>query len=250
MDSQDEHGEHSLDEWTASTSGPHRRDFTPLDLASQRPVSVARSGSIVTSSDGGTRIPRRPPAVELPVQSTYGRMPAGWVRATCLQLRTHWAGLCQRIEAWATHMLARMFAIIALVVVPSFAAAQEMSTYNDLLAQYRCPVADRLEQIYRAFDTSDPQNWFLIVYFAAFPHDYVQCVFDPRTRLLCEAASGFYDNVAGEPRTRWLPREHRRRSRPPRLLDRQFGGKFPGLARRHRSARLQGHRRFHLENAA
>lgn len=101
-------------------------------------------------------------------------------------------------------MLARMFAIIALVVVSSFAAAQEMSTYNDLLAQYRCPVADRLEQIYRAFDTSDPQNWFLIVYFAAFPHDYVQCVFDPRTRLLCEAASGFYDNVAGEPRTRWL----------------------------------------------
>jgi hypothetical protein len=73
------------------------------------------------------------------------------------------------------------------------------------LVQYRCPIIDRLQQIYRAFDSSNPQNWFLIVYFAANSHNYVQCVFDTRTRMLCEAASGFYDDVASKPRTRWLP---------------------------------------------
>ena len=32
----------------------------------------------------------------------------------------------------------------------------------------------------------------------------MQGVFDTKTRMLCEAASGFYDKVASEPRTRWL----------------------------------------------
>jgi hypothetical protein len=43
-----------------------------------------------------------------------------------------------------------------------------------------------LEQIYNAAPHSHPQNLFLIAYFAA-------------------RASGFYDNVASEPRTRHLP---------------------------------------------
>jgi hypothetical protein len=102
-------------------------------------------------------------------------------------------------------MLAHALAIAAALVAPSVAAAQDASTYHDLLVQYRCPVVDRLQQIYAASESSDPQNWFLIIYFAARPQDYVQCVFDTRTRMLCEASSGFYDNVASEPRTRRLP---------------------------------------------
>jgi hypothetical protein len=102
-------------------------------------------------------------------------------------------------------MLAHALAIAAALVAPSVAAAQDTSTYHDLLVQYRCPVVDRLQQIYAASESSDPQNWFLIIYFAARPQDYVQCVFDTRTRMLCEASSGFYDNVASEPRTRRLP---------------------------------------------
>jgi hypothetical protein len=91
-----------------------------------------------------------------------------------------------------------------MLLISNFAMGQELSTYQELLARYRCPVVDRLEQIYGATDTADPQNWFLIISFAAHPHDYVQCVFDTRTRMLCEAASGFYE-VATKPRTRWLP---------------------------------------------
>jgi len=102
---------------------------------------------------------------------------------------------------WARLLLA------AALLMPVRAAAQEPDTYRDLLVQYRCPVVDRLQQIYAAADSSDPQNWFLIVSFSAFSNDYVQCVFDTKTRMLCEASSGFYDKVASEPRTRRLPAE-------------------------------------------
>lgn len=102
-------------------------------------------------------------------------------------------------------MFKHAFVIVAALIAPISAAAQDAGTYHDLLVQYHCPVVDRLQQIYRAFDSSNPPNWFLIVYFAANSSNYVQCVFDTRTRMLCEAASGFYDDVASKPRTRWLP---------------------------------------------
>jgi hypothetical protein len=104
-------------------------------------------------------------------------------------------------------MLVRAIAfVIALLVSPAAWAQDDVAgTLRDLLAQYRCPVVDRLEQIYKAAPSSHPQNLFLIVSFAARPNDYVQCVFDPLTHMFCEAASGFYDHVASEPRTRRLP---------------------------------------------
>jgi hypothetical protein len=102
-------------------------------------------------------------------------------------------------------MFGRLLFAAAMLITPAIAADQESTGYDQLVARYRCPIVDRLEQIYRATESADPQNWFLIVYFAANPNDYVQCVFDTKTRMLCEAASGFYDQVATEPRTRWLP---------------------------------------------
>jgi len=103
-------------------------------------------------------------------------------------------------------MLARAFILAGALLAPVEGLGDDgTATLRELIAQYRCPVVDRLEQIYRATDSADPQNWFLIVYFATNPNDYVQCVFDTPTRMLCEAASGFYDKVATEPRTRRLP---------------------------------------------
>lgn len=97
--------------------------------------------------------------------------------------------------------------LVAALIAPGTAMAQQTDTFHDLLIEYRCAVVDRLQQIYAATDSADPQNWFLIVYFTTRPNDYVQCVFDTKTRMLCEAASGFYDDVATRPRTRWLPRD-------------------------------------------
>lgn len=103
-------------------------------------------------------------------------------------------------------MIARALFAAAMWLVPLTTHADDTTANLDaLLARYRCPVIDRLEQIYRATATADSQNWFLIAYFATNPNDYVQCVFDTKTRMLCEAASGFYDQVATEPRTRRLP---------------------------------------------
>lgn len=102
-------------------------------------------------------------------------------------------------------MWRRALLMVFLLAAP--AAAQQPDAFHDLLVQYRCPVVDRLQQIYAAADSSDPQNWFLIVYFAARSNDYVQCVFDPKTYMFCEAASGFYDGVATQPRTRWLSKD-------------------------------------------
>lgn len=108
---------------------------------------------------------------------------------------------------------ARIFFAYAFIIFTAVMAATNgicgdaSVTLRELFAQYRCPVVDRLEQIYQATDSADPQNWFLIVDFAAKPSDYVQCVFDTKTRMLCEAASGFYDEVASKPRTRWLPKD-------------------------------------------
>jgi hypothetical protein len=98
-------------------------------------------------------------------------------------------------------------ALLAALIAPGTLITQQTDTFHDLLVEYRCAVIDRLQQIYAAADSSHPQNWFLIVYFAAQPNDYVQCVFDPKTSMFCEAASGFYDNVATQPRTRWLSKE-------------------------------------------
>ncbi len=105
----------------------------------------------------------------------------------------------------AGSMLARAFGLVAALAPTAACAEDATASFRALLAQYRCPVVDRLQQIYNAAPYSHPQNLFLIVYFAARPQDYVQCVFDPLTRMLCEAASGFYDNVASAPRTRRLP---------------------------------------------
>ena len=48
-------------------------------------------------------------------------------------------------------------------------------------------------------------NLFLIVYLGGRPQDYVQCVFDTRTEMLCEAASGYFDSKPDEPRAYRLP---------------------------------------------
>jgi hypothetical protein len=102
-------------------------------------------------------------------------------------------------------MLARTFVLAAALVAPTAICAQDAATtFRELLIQYRCPVADCLERIYEAIGSSDPQNLFLIIYFADRSNDYVQCVFDTPTRMLCEASSGFYDNIPTEPRSRRL----------------------------------------------
>jgi type III secretion system-like peptide-binding chaperone len=102
-------------------------------------------------------------------------------------------------------VLARAGLIATTLLMPAVAAAEDTATsFHALLVEYRCPVVDRLEQIYVAF-SGHARHPFLVVSPAVRPQDYVQCLFETRARLLCEASSGYYETKPTEPRAYRLP---------------------------------------------
>ena len=102
-------------------------------------------------------------------------------------------------------MLARVMVIAGLMLLPTAVLADEAARLRALLVEYRCPVVDRLEQIYNAFGGARPRHSFLVVSIGGCPQDYVQCLFNTRTEMLCEAASGFFQTKPDEPRAYRLP---------------------------------------------
>ena len=97
-------------------------------------------------------------------------------------------------------MFARVLLMILLVA--GTAAAQEPSTYHDLLVEYRCPAVDRLEQVYGAGDPASSRHRFLAIQVPHAMQAYVQCMFhENSTKLYCEAASGYYYDGPGAART-------------------------------------------------
>jgi hypothetical protein len=80
--------------------------------------------------------------------------------------------------------------------------AETRSSLDAFLSAYRCPVVDRLEQVYAGGDQRSDFNRYIAVTVPEHPHGYVQCIFGQhRTKLLCEASSGYYFTKPGEPRT-------------------------------------------------
>jgi hypothetical protein len=93
-------------------------------------------------------------------------------------------------------------ALLAFAFLPAAAAAQQSTSLRALLVQYRCPVVDRLDRIYEAGDHASHRDRFLALTVPEHPHGYVQCIFfERRTKMLCEASSGFYYDKPGKPRT-------------------------------------------------
>lgn len=73
-----------------------------------------------------------------------------------------------------------------------------------LLAKYRCPLADMLRQVYEAPSADQERNRYLVLLGSVPGQEYVQCMFAAnRTKLYCEAASGYYAQAAGKPRTHY-----------------------------------------------
>ncbi len=97
---------------------------------------------------------------------------------------------------WRRALLAVAFGL------PIVAVAQPADTFHDLLVEYRCPVVDRLEQIYGTGDPASSRDRFLAITIPHATQSYVQCMFhDNNAKFYCEAASGFYFDAAGKPRT-------------------------------------------------
>lgn len=103
-------------------------------------------------------------------------------------------------------MFANTFIVVstAVCLVASPAGAAPPPALRALIVKYRCAIFDRLVRIHDAGDPARDRNRFIAV---SLPDGhYVQCKFHDHTRALyCEAASGFYEAEAGEPRTAHLP---------------------------------------------
>jgi hypothetical protein len=94
-------------------------------------------------------------------------------------------------------------AVAALTIVEPASAAD---SFLDLQATYRCEVVRRLEQIYAAGDPRDALNRYLAISIPHRAQAYVQCIFyHTRSRVLCEAASGFWATKKGQKRMFYLP---------------------------------------------
>lgn len=90
----------------------------------------------------------------------------------------------------------------ALLMMPVCAAAQGPDAFHDLLVEYRCPVVDRLEQVYGAGNPANSRHRFLVIEVPHAMQAYVQCEFhNSNAKLYCEAASGYYYDAPGAPRT-------------------------------------------------
>src|SRR5262245_62736312 len=97
-------------------------------------------------------------------------------------------------------------AALGTILLSLTAAAAQTGSLRALLMEYRCPVVDRLDRIYEHASPHDYLDRFLAVTLRDHPHGYVQCMFtDSRTRILCEASSGFHYDKPGAPRTFYLP---------------------------------------------
>jgi len=95
-----------------------------------------------------------------------------------------------------------------IILLSTALASAQTGTLRALLVEYRCPVVDRLDRIYDHPKPTDFLDRFLAMTLTGHPHGYVQCIFMAnRTRILCEASSGYYYNKDGAPRTFYLPRD-------------------------------------------
>lgn len=102
-------------------------------------------------------------------------------------------------------MLFMRIVLAATLAAPAVAAAQDDAAYRQLQARYHCPIVDRLEHIYAKGDPKKFPDEYLIVDIPPRPEHYVQCLFYKRGKIYCEAASGFFLDGPGEPRTMRLP---------------------------------------------
>jgi hypothetical protein len=96
----------------------------------------------------------------------------------------------------------RFWLVLAALVLAAAPAGAAPDPFGEFIAKYRCPVADRLERLFDAGDPTKDGDRYLVVSFSTRQQDYVQCLFhDNETMVYCEAASGFWFDKQGAPRT-------------------------------------------------
>jgi hypothetical protein len=102
-----------------------------------------------------------------------------------------------------THASLAIALAIAITISPAAAETDDLGAF---LSAFRCPVTQRLAGIHARGDPKREDERFLILALAQGETNYVQCAFfDADRRIMCEAASGYYDAPKGAPRSAYLP---------------------------------------------
>jgi hypothetical protein len=99
----------------------------------------------------------------------------------------------------AARLVVGAVAIVCMVAAADAAAAERPTGLQAFINTYRCAVIERLQLIHlnRAHET----DRFLVLALRRNQEMYVQCLFmDDDRQMLCEASSGFYAQLPGEPR--------------------------------------------------
>jgi hypothetical protein len=109
---------------------------------------------------------------------------------------------CRKL--WAA-MFATGLALAITLAQTGYSRAQDATSLERFLIKYRCPVVDRLERIYARGDPIAHRDEYLILYVPRHQEHYVQCLFYAPGKIYCEAASGFFFDSPGHPRTMRLP---------------------------------------------
>jgi len=92
-------------------------------------------------------------------------------------------------------------AILAVQFCNNLAVAQVPDTRVALFARYHCPLTDLLRQVYEAPSPFQKLDRYLALTAPLIHKNYIQCMFaENRTKLYCEASSGYYDEAMGKPR--------------------------------------------------
>jgi hypothetical protein len=104
-----------------------------------------------------------------------------------------------------TSIFAHGLAVAIALVQTNLLWAQDAASLETFLNQYRCSVVDRLERIYAKGDPVTHPDKYLIVHIPPRQEHYVQCIFYAPGKVYCEAASGFFFEPSGQPRTMYLP---------------------------------------------
>lgn len=87
------------------------------------------------------------------------------------------------------------------------AQAQAPDTRAPLFARYHCPLTDLLRQVFEVQSAFQERDRYLALTAPLIRNNYVQCMFaQNRTKLYCEASSGYYDEAMSNPR-RTFPSE-------------------------------------------
>ena len=79
--------------------------------------------------------------------------------------------------------------------------AQASDSREALFAKSRCPLTDMLRQVFEAPSAYQERDRYLVLSAPLIDQAYVQCMFAVnRTKLFCEASSGYYARAMDKPR--------------------------------------------------